>query len=103
MEVKYADKKLEKLCTDEREMWKHRSDIASKLKLRVNALHNARNLGHLVELDPLGRWHKLAANLSGLWAGSVSPNKRILIRPDGDVPDVDAATITVIEIGEDYH
>ena len=55
-----------------------------------------------MELDPLGRWHELEANLDGLWAGSVSRNKRILIRPDGDGLAVDAVTTTVVDI-DDYH
>lgn len=102
MEVKYADKKLEKLCTDEREMRRRRADIAEKLQLRVNALRNAKNVGHLKELDPLGYWHDLDSDLNGLWAGSVSRNKRILIQPEGDGLDVDAVTVTVIDI-DDYH
>lgn len=83
-------------------MWRRRADIAKKLKLRVNALHKAENVGHLKQLDPLGYWHDLNGDLAGLWAGSVSPNKRILIRPEGPGAAVTAVTVTVVEI-EDYH
>jgi len=102
VEVKYADNGLRRLCTDEKEMWRRRADIAKKLKLRVNALRRADNVGHLKELDPLGDWHDLSGDLAGLWAGSVSRNKRILIRPDGAGPAVTAVTVTVVDI-EDYH
>lgn len=102
MEVRYADRKLEKLCTDEKEMWRRRADIAQKLKLRVNALRAAKNVEHLKELDPLGKWHSLNENLDGLWAGSVSRNHRIWIHPEGDGPEVEAVTVTVVDI-EDYH
>jgi proteic killer suppression protein len=103
LEVQYEDKKLEKLCTDEREMRKKRADIATKLRLRVKALETATTVGELSTHDPLGDWHQLSANLDGLWAGRVSKNHRLLLRPEdaGDEPWT-AVTVTVIEI-DDYH
>lgn len=102
MEVGYADNRLRKLCTDEKEMRRKRADIADKLRLRVNALRAARDVGHLKELDPFGRWHDLNGDLAGLWAGTVSRNHRILIRPEGTGPAVTAVTVTVVDI-DDYH
>lgn len=102
MEVKYADNALKRLCTDEKEMRRKRADIERKLRLRVNALNNARDVGHLQALDPLGRWHDLNGDMTGLWAGSVSPNHRIMFRPEGTGPDVTAVTVTVVGI-DDYH
>lgn len=102
MEVGYSDNRLRKLCTDEKEMRRKRADIADKLRLRVNALRAARDVGHLKELDPLGRWHDLNGDLVGLWAGTVSRNHRILIRPEGAGPAVTAVTVTVVDI-DDYH
>lgn len=102
LDVSYADKKLEKLCTDEREILKKRADIAGKLRLRINALETAKTVGELSTHDPLGKWHPLTANLDGLWAGKLSPNYRLLVRPENSAEPRSAVTVTVIEI-EDYH
>lgn len=99
----YRSKSLERLCTDEKEMKRRRADIARKLPLRIKALENAPTLGALRDADPLGRWHPLTGDRSGTWAGSVSPNHRIIIRPEGEGPDVTAVTVTVLDAGEDYH
>ena len=66
MEIRYEDKKLEKLCTDEREMRRKRSDIA------------------------------------GLWAGKLSANHRLLVRPDNLDDPLPSVIVTVIDI-DDYH
>lgn len=102
MEVRYEDNKLKKLCTDEREMRKKRSDIAVKLRRRVKALETAETVGELSTHDPLGRWHQLGADLDGLWAGELSPNYRLLIRPEGETEPWDAVAVTVTDI-DDYH
>lgn len=102
LEVRYEDKKLEKLCTDEREMRKERSDIADRLRLRIKALETAHAVGELAAHDPLGKWHPLSANLSGLWAGKLRANYRLLVRPDGSADPLCAVTVTVIDI-DDYH
>ena len=101
--MQYVDKTLERLCTDEREMKRRRADIWRKLQLRIKALEAAPTLGALPASDPLGRWHPLTVDRPGTWAGWVSPNHRIIIRPEGDGPDVDAITVTVLDEGEDYH
>lgn len=102
LEVLYKDKKLEKLCTDEREMRKKREDVADKLKRRIKALETAPSLGELPMHDPLGKWHQLAANLDGLWAGKLSANQRLLVQPDGSAERLDAVTVTVIQISNHY-
>ena len=102
MEVRYADKKLEKLCTDEREMQKKRADIADKLRRRIKALETANTVGELSSHDPLGYWHQLSANLDSLWAGKLSANWRLLIQPEGSAEPWDAVAVTVIDI-DDYH
>ncbi|MEU4709876.1 type II toxin-antitoxin system RelE/ParE family toxin [Nocardia salmonicida] len=102
MDVFYEDRKLEKLCTNEREMRKQRADIAPKLRLRINALATAETVGDLPTDDPLGDWHQLGANLDGLWAGKLSANYRLLIRPEGSEEPWSAVTVTVIDI-DDYH
>lgn len=102
VEVRYEDKKLEKLCTNEREMRKRRSDIAAKLRLRIKALETVDCVDELSAHDPLGSWHQLTANLSGLWAGRLSANQRLLIRPDDVAEPKHSVIVTVIHI-DDYH
>ena len=102
MEVRYGDKGLEKLCANEREMRKKRSDIADKLRLRVNALETATSVGDLATHDPLGKWHALSANLNGLWAGKLSANYRLLVQPEDSEDPLAAVTVTVIEISNHY-
>ncbi|OHU53446.1 plasmid maintenance system killer protein [Mycobacteroides chelonae] len=102
MDVKYQDRKLEKLCTDEREMRKKRGDIADRLRLRVTALRIAETVGELATIDPLGDWHQLHENHAGKWAGKLSRNERLLVRPEGDSEPWDAVSVTVIDI-DDYH
>lgn len=102
MDVRYEDKKLEKLCTDEREMRRKRGDIAIKLKRRIKALETAESVGELQTHDPSGQWHPLRANLDGLWAGKLSANYRLLIRPEDAEEPTSAVTVTVIDV-DDYH
>lgn len=102
LDVRYEGQKLEKLCTDEREMRKKRADIADKLRLRVKALQTAETVGELTTHDPLGNWHQLGADLAGLWAGKLSANYRLLVRPDDAEDPRSAVTVTVIDI-DDYH
>ncbi|GAA2871648.1 hypothetical protein MIAR_05630 [Microbacterium arabinogalactanolyticum] len=100
MEVRYEDQKLRNLCTDEREMNRRRSDIAPKLRLRIKALERAATVGGLAAEDPGGNWHPMTADRRGVWAGKLSPNYRLLVRPEGE--GLAAVTVTVIEI-IDYH
>lgn len=102
LEVRYEDDKLKKLCTDEKEMKKRRSDIAQKLKLRIKALETAKSVGELATHDPLGNWHQLGADRGGQWAGKLSENYRLLIRPHNASEPWDSVTVTVLEI-DDYH
>lgn len=83
-------------------MRKKRADIAPKLRLRIKALETAANVAELVSHDPLGRWHELSGDLSGLWAGKLSANWRILVRPEGTAQSAAAEIVTVIDI-DDYH
>ena len=101
MELRYKDNKLEKLCTNEREMQRKRPDIQKKLRLRVNALQNAAAIGDLPRDDPGGDWHELKGDRAGIWAGELSGNWRLLVEPD-PLKSLGAAAVTVIDI-DDYH
>lgn len=100
--MRYEDKKFEKLCTDEREMRKKRSDVASGLRKRIKALEVAKDIGELLVYDPLGKWHALTADLDGCWAGKLNANYRLLVRPEDSADPLRAVTVTAIEI-IDYH
>jgi proteic killer suppression protein len=101
LEVRYKDNKLEKLCTNEREMQRKRPDIQKKLRLRVNALRTAATVGDLPRDDPGGAWHELKGDLDGIWAGELSGNWRLLVEPD-PLKSLSAVVVTVIDI-DDYH
>ncbi len=101
MELRYKDNKLEKLCTNEREMQRKRPDIQKKLRLRINALRNAATVGDLPRDDPGGGWHELKGDLDGIWAGELSGNWRLLVEPD-PLDSLGAVAVIVIDI-DDYH
>ena len=83
-------------------MRRESGDIAPKLRARIAALKTATSIADLVALDPSGEWHSLTADRAGTWAGSLSRNWRIVIRPVGAGRAVDAIEVTVIAI-VDYH
>lgn len=98
----YANKTIEKLCTDETVMRKKRGDIAGNIRRRINALETADSVGELRTHDPLGKWHQLSADRPGQWAGQLSRNERLLIRPHNTEEPWDSVTVTVLEV-DDYH
>ena len=100
MEVRYRDNKLEKLCTDEREMQRRRPDLKKKLRLRIKALENSDTLGDLPVDDPGGAWHELKGKRAGTWAGELSGNWRLVVVPSPNLLSASAATVIDIE---DYH
>jgi len=100
--VEYDDPKLERLCTDDAWMRRKRADIAKKLPLRIKALETADTVGDLPAIDPLGKWHELKGDRPGHWAGKVSDNYRLIVRPGGDGEAWEARVATVTEI-TDYH
>lgn len=104
MRLEYRDNKLKRICTDEREMRKRCSDIEAKLKARLAALRRAETAGDLMELDPLGDWHPLSADLKSDWAGKVRGNERILVTPIGEFEDArDATAVLILSVRTDYH
>lgn len=100
LKVQYKDNKLEKLCTDEREMQKKRPDLKKKLRLRIKALENSDTFGDLPEDDPGGAWHDLKGKRAGTWAGELSGNWRLLVEPTPN--SLSAVDAIVVDI-EDYH
>lgn len=101
LDVRYKDNKLEKLCTNEREMQRRRPDLVKKLRRRVNALRAVRAVGDLPSHDPGGDWHDLKGKRAGIWAGELSGNWRLLVEPS-PMGSLSASKVTVMGI-EDYH
>ncbi len=58
----------------------------------------------LASWPPSTRWatDQLHENHAGKWAGKLSRNERLLVRPEGDSEPWDAVSVTVIDI-DDYH
>lgn len=104
MKILYATKKLEKICKDKGARKRFRADLANGVALRHNALEVADSMDDLRRIDPSGRWHELTGNRDGQWAGRLSRNYRLIIKPvrDGmEIVEVEE-TVKVLDI-EDYH
>jgi proteic killer suppression protein len=100
LRVLYKSNKLEKQCTDERELRRKWPKVEKKLRLRVKALYAVRTLGDLPVEDPGGAWHDLKGDRSGTWSGELSGNWRLIVEPSPN--KLHASEVTVVDI-EDYH
>ena len=78
----------------------YREQWVPKIKLRMAELRAADNLEELQE-GP-GHWHPLKGNRDGEWAGDVSGNYRLIIKPITDGPVLEAAAVRIEKI-YDYH
>ena len=97
MEVRYATRKIEKICTNDREMKrKLDANIAKKLRLRIVELHNVESFADL--LRGTGRWGQLTGDRAGQWSARLTANWRLIVTDEGGSPVV----ARVIEI-TDYH
>lgn len=101
MEVHFKDNKLEKQCTNEREMQREFQQLSKRLKRRMKALEAAESVADLRQIDPTGRWHSVDSLYKGCYAGEISGNVRIVIEPD-PLGSLAATVVTVITV-KDYH
>lgn len=96
MEIGYATRDLERLCTDERRMQKHLgAQVAKTLKLRIAELRYVQEMKDL--LLGTGKWEELKADRAGQWSARLTANWRLIVEPAND-----SITVTIIEI-IDYH
>lgn len=96
MELRYADNELERRCTDGRHMQrKLGAQVAKALRLRVNELRRADEMGDLLFFA--GRWEELTGDRAGQWSGRLTANWRLIVKPDNGT-----ITVLVVEI-IDYH
>ncbi|WP_017177870.1 type II toxin-antitoxin system RelE/ParE family toxin [Actinomyces timonensis] len=97
MEVRYADRKIQTICTNERQM-KRQLDaaVAKKLRLRITELYNVESFAGL--LHGTGRWEQLTADRAGQWSARLGRNWRLIVVDEGGTPVVALVTDIV-----DYH
>ncbi len=97
MEVRYATRDLERVCTDARRMQTALgANLAKKLKLRIAELTYVEGMADLLE-GP-GRWEELKADRAGQWSARLTGNWRLIIQSE----EGDEVTVLVVEI-IDYH
>lgn len=96
-EIAYADRRIEKICTQQRTMNKELgADAAKQLRKRIAQLRAAESMRDLL-LGP-GRWETLTADRSGQWSARLSRNWRIIVVEEHGAP----LTVTIQEF-VDYH
>lgn len=105
MEVGFASNKLEKSCSDDRQMKKeYGAVIAKALQKRLIELDIAENVLELQ--DGLGKWHPLEANYKGCWAASLNGNYRIVVSGENAEEleyKWELVSIVCVEEITDYH
>lgn len=106
MKIYYHTKKLEKVCTQEREMHKKLGDeMARKLKQRLMELRAAETLSDISHLPP-PRLHELSGNRAGQFSVDLVHPQRLLFIPANEpVPlkedgGIDREQVTEVEILE---
>lgn len=97
MRLSYADNRLERICTDERQMQKKLgANVAKKLKLRMAELVRVEEMQDL--LVGTGKWEQLTGNRVGQWSAHLTANWRLIVEP----AEGEQVTVLVVEI-VDYH
>jgi proteic killer suppression protein len=97
MELRYASRDLERICTDERRMVRDLgAQVAKALKPRVAELQRVRDFPDL--LAGTGRWELLSADRSGQWSARLTANYRLMVKEERD----GVAVALLVEIA-DYH
>ncbi len=97
MELRYASRELERICTDVRRMQAALgANVAKKLKLRIAELTYVEELADL--LDGPGRWEELKAERAGQWSARLTGNWRLIVQPE----EGDQVIVRIVEV-TDYH
>ena len=110
MEISYANRKIEKICTDPKVAQKELGrDGGKTLRKRLHQMHEAENLEKL-RFAP-GDWHELTGDRKGEIACSLSGRVRLVFvpanvpqptKPDGGLDWSEVTAIMNLEI-VDYH
>ncbi len=97
MRLGYADRELERICTDTRYMQrKLGAQVAKALRLRIAELRYATEMADL--LLGTGRWEELSGDRAGQWSARLTANWRLIVQSD----EGSSITVIVMEI-VDYH
>lgn len=111
MDILFASNKLQKECTQERNLQqKHGERRAQLLKRRLGEMTDADNLA-ILKLLPGARAHALSANRKGQWAVDLDHPYRLIFEPAHEPIPLNAgggwelSQITAVRILEivDYH
>ena len=98
MDIAYASSKLERWCTNEKEMRKQfQPAICKTLRRRIKQLESASNLTDI--LEGLGKWHALTGMGESVYAATLSANWRIVVQFGKSENAVDVTVMQVV----DYH
>ena len=110
MEISYANRKIEKICTDDRVAIKELGhDGAKLLRYRLEQMRDAESL-EVLRFEA-GSWHELTGDRKGQLACSITRLKRLVFMPANDPiptkPDggLDWSKVTAVMNIEivDYH
>ncbi len=98
MEIKFTDKKLEKLANDDRKMLKELGSIRAKLlRRRLTQLETSKTLEEVRYLP--GNYHELTENRKGQWACDLDQPYRLVFTPiERPIPANDNGQYVWIEI-----
>jgi len=98
MEIKFTDKKLEKLANDDRKMLKELGSIRAKLlRRRLTQLETSKTLEEVRYLP--GNYHELTENRKGQWACDLDQPYRLVFTPiERPIPVNDNGQYVWIEI-----
>ncbi|GIF68424.1 hypothetical protein Ais01nite_64590 [Asanoa ishikariensis] len=97
MQLDYATRDLERVCTNARRMQAAYGEIvAKKLKLRLAELSYVDEMADV--LGGRGRWEELTGDRAGQWSARLTANWRLIVRPEKR----DVITAVIVEI-IDYH
>lgn len=110
MDIKFTDKKLEKLANNDRKMLKELGKVrAEKFRLRLFQLQNVQNLEEIRHLP--GHFHELIGNRKGQWACDLDQPYRLIFKPqekliptdpNGRFIWIEIKAVEIIEINN-YH
>jgi len=80
MEIKFSDKKLEKIVNDDKKLLKEFGQIrAAIIRRRLTQLEDATSLEDVRSLP--GKWHELTGDRKGQWACDLDQPYRLIFRP----------------------
>lgn len=110
MEVRFSDKKIQKICSDEKLLQKEYGQNAKKIQKRLFELYSVDNLSEISPLPPPRR-HQLKGDRKGQFTADVKHPFRIVFIPaNNPVPyledgGIDLQKVTIVEIVwiGDYH